>query len=94
MKLRPVEDRVIIEPEREETSSGGIYLPETAREKPYRGTVVAVGPGRLLDSGERVPPQVKPGDKVMFSKYGGTEVKIEGKEYVILREEDIYAVIE
>ena len=94
MKLRPVEDRVIVEPEKEETSSGGIYIPETARERPQKGKVIAVGPGRLLDNGERVSPQVKPGDRVIFSKYGGTEVKIEGKEYIILREEDIYAIIE
>jgi len=91
--LRPLGDRVLVEPaSEEEKTAGGIILPDTAKEKPQKGMVKAVGPGRLLENGQRVPIDLKEGDKVIFSKYGGTEVKIDGKEYTILREDDIYAV--
>ncbi|MCC6442458.1 MAG: co-chaperone GroES [Armatimonadetes bacterium] len=93
--LRPLGERVVVEPaSEEEKTSGGIILPDTAKEKPQKGTVIAVGSGKLLDNGQRVPVDLKVGDKVIFSKYGGTEVKIDGKEYMILREDDIYAVEE
>ncbi|CCQ98681.1 chaperonin small subunit [[Clostridium] ultunense Esp] len=92
--LRPLGDRVIVEPAaKEEKTASGIVLPDTAKEKPQEGRVVAVGNGRLED-GKRVPLDVKEGDKVIFSKYAGTEVKYDEKEYLILRESDILAVIE
>jgi chaperonin GroES len=91
--LKPLGDRIVVEPlEAEDVSPGGIVLPDTAKEKPQKGKVLAVGPGRTLDNGKVVPPEVKVGDKVIFSKYGGTEVKIDGKEYTILRENDVLAV--
>jgi chaperonin GroES len=91
--LKPLGDRIVVEPlEAEDVSPGGIVLPDTAKEKPQKGKVLAVGPGRTLDNGKVVPPEVKVGDKVIFSKYGGTEVKIDGKEYSILRENDVLAV--
>ncbi|MBA2876903.1 co-chaperone GroES [Thermaerobacillus caldiproteolyticus] len=92
--LKPLGDRVVIElVETEEKTASGIVLPDTAKEKPQEGKVVAVGTGRVLDSGERVAPEVAVGDRIIFSKYAGTEVKYEGKEYLILRESDILAVI-
>lgn len=92
MALNPLDDRVVVEPlEAEETTAGGIVLPDAAREKPQRGKVVAVGPGRLLDSGERCPVAVAVGDEVLFGKYGGTEIEVEGTEVKILRESDILA---
>lgn len=92
--LKPLGDRVVIElVETEEKTASGIVLPDTAKEKPQEGKIVAVGTGRVLDSGERVAPEVKEGDRIIFSKYAGTEVKYEGKEYLILRESDILAVI-
>lgn len=92
--LKPLGDRVVIELiETEEKTASGIVLPDTAKEKPQEGKVVAVGTGRVLDSGERVAPEVAVGDRIIFSKYAGTEVKYEGKEYLILRESDILAVI-
>ncbi|MBE3554631.1 MAG: co-chaperone GroES [Thermicanus sp.] len=92
--LRPLGDRVIVEPAaKEEKTASGIVLPDTAKEKPQEGRVVAVGNGRMED-GKRVPLDVKEGDKVIFSKYAGTEVKFDEKEYLILRESDILAVIE
>lgn len=94
MKLRPLEDRVVVKPvEAEEKTKSGIVLPDTAKEKPQQGEVVAVGPGRYED-GQRIPMEVKVGDRVIYSKYGGTEVKIEGEEYIILSSRDILAVIE
>jgi chaperonin GroES len=91
--FKPLGDRVVVEPgPEEEVSSGGIVLPDTAKKKPQDGKVLAVGPGRLLDNGKRVPVAVKEGDTVIYSKYGGTEIKIKGKEYVILSEDDILAV--
>jgi len=94
VKLRPLDDRVVVEPsEAEEKTAGGIVLPDTAREKPQRGKVVAVGAGRLLDSGERGPLSVQEGDVVLYGKYGGTEIEVDGVEYKILRESDILAKI-
>ncbi len=94
MQLKPLDDRVVVKPiEAEETTSGGIVLPDTAKEKPQRGKVLAVGPGRLLDSGERCPIGVEEGDEVLFSKYGGTEIEVDGEELKILRESDILAKI-
>ena len=95
MKLRPLHDRVIVKrTEEERTSPGGIVIPDTAAEKPIRGEVVAAGNGKLLDSGELRPLDVKPGDKVLFGKYSGTEVKVDGKDLLFMREDDIMAVIE
>lgn len=95
VKLKPLDDRVVVEPrEAEETTSGGIVLPDTAREKPQRGKVIACGPGKLLESGKRGPLAVKKGNEVLYGKYAGTEVDINGETYVILRESDILAVVE
>jgi chaperonin GroES len=92
--LRPLGDRIVIElVESEEKTASGIVLPDTAKEKPQEGKVVAVGTGRVLESGERVALEVSVGDRIIFSKYAGTEVKFEGSEYLILRENDILAVI-
>ncbi len=92
--LRPLGDRIVIEQvETEEKTASGIVLPDTAKEKPQEGRVVAVGSGRVLESGERVALEVKEGDKVIFSKYAGTEVKLDGKEYLILRENDVLAIV-
>ena len=92
--LRPLGDRVVVKAiEREEVTSSGIYLPDTAKEKPQEGRVQAVGPGRLLDSGERAPMELKEGDRVLFAKYAGTEFKLDGEDLLILRESDILAVV-
>jgi len=92
--LKPLGDRIVIElVEAEEKTASGIVLPDTAKEKPQEGRVIAVGSGRVLDSGERVAPEVKEGDRIIFSKYAGTEVKYDGKEYLIIRESDVLAVI-
>ena len=94
MNLNPLDDRVVIEPlEAEETTAGGIVLPDAAKEKSQRGKVLAVGPGKLLDSGERSPIGVAVGDEVLFGKYGGTEIEIEGQDVKILREADILAKV-
>jgi len=94
MKLNPLDDRVVVKPsEAEETTAGGIVLPDAAKEKPQRGKVVAVGPGKLLDSGERCSLSVGVGDEVMFGKYGGTDIEVDGEEVKILRESDILAKI-
>jgi chaperonin GroES len=94
-KVMPLEDRILVEPvEAEETTAGGIVLPDTAREKPQRGVVKATGPGKLLDSGERGDMSVKKGDEVFYGKYSGTEIEIDGKDMVILRENDVLAIIE
>lgn len=93
--LKPLGDRVVIElVEAEEKTASGIVLPDTAKEKPQEGKVVAVGTGRVLDNGERVNLEVSVGDRIIFSKYAGTEVKYEGTEYLILRESDILAIVE
>ena len=95
MKLRPLHDRVIVKRvEETRTSPGGIVIPDTAAEKPSRGEVIAVGKGKILDSGEVRPLDVKVGDKVLFGKYSGNEVKVDGEEVVVLREDDILAVFE
>jgi len=95
MKIRPLNDRVLVKRlEEEEKTAGGIIIPDTAKEKPAEGEVVAVGPGKLNDKGERIAMTVKEGDRVLFSKYGGTDVKIEGEDYLILREDDILGVVE
>jgi len=92
-KLVPIGDRVVVKPEpEEEKTKGGIVLPETAKEKPQSGTVIAVGTGKTLENGQRVPLDVKVGDRIIYSKYGGTEVKLNGEEYIILNERDILAI--
>jgi chaperonin GroES len=94
LNLRPLGDRVVVKPlGREEVTKSGIVLPDTAQEKPQQGEVLAVGPGRVLDNGERVVPDVKQGEKVLFAKYSGTEFKIEQDELLILRESDILAIV-
>ena len=94
-KIRPLHDRVIVEREEEErTSAGGIVIPDTATEKPIRGKVVATGNGKILDDGSVRPLDVKKGDKVLFGKYSGTEIKIDGDELLVMREDDLMAVIE
>ena len=95
MAVKPLDDRVLVKQnEAEEKTAGGIVLPDTAKEKPQRGTVVAVGPGKLLDSGKRGEMGLKKGDEIFYGKYSGTEIKIDGDEYVILRETDVLAIIE
>jgi chaperonin GroES len=95
MPLRPLHDRVLIRRlEDNESKIGSIYIPDSAKEKPQRGEVVAVGSGRLLETGERVAPDVKPGDQVLFGKYSGSEVKVDGQDVLIAREDEILAVFE
>ncbi len=95
MKIRPLQDRVIIKRvEEEEKSKGGIIIPDSAKEKPLEGKVLAVGNGKVLEDGKVRPLDVKPGDRILFSKYAGTEIKIEGEEHLMLREDDILGVIE
>ena len=95
MKVRPLHDRLVVRRiEEKETVKGGIIIPDTAKEKPQEGEVIAVGEGKKLDSGERVPLDVKEGDRVLFGKYAGTEIKLDGEEYLIMREDDILGVIE
>jgi len=95
MKLRPLNDRVLVlRIEEEEKTAGGIIIPDTAKEKPQEGKVVAVGAGKLNDKGERIPMVVKEGDRVLFGKYAGNEVKIDGVEHLIMREDDILAIVE
>ena len=92
IKLQPLGDRVVVQPsEEEEVSKGGIILPDTAKEKPQRGVIIAVGPGKLDEEGKRIPMEVKKGDKVIYSKYAGSEIKQDVKEVLILRESDILA---
>ncbi len=95
LKIKPLDDRVLVEQGKaEETTAGGIVLPDTAKEKPQRGTVKAVGPGKLLDSGERGSLSVKVGDEVYYGKYTGTEVELDGDKYVILKESDVLGIVE
>lgn len=95
LKIRPLGDRLVVEPlEAEEKTKGGIILPDTAKEKPQEGKVVAVGKGKRDENGNLIPMEVKVGDKVLYSKYAGTEVTINDKEYIILREEDVLAIVE
>jgi chaperonin GroES len=94
MKLKPLGDRVVIKPSpAEEKTKGGIILPDTAKEKPVVGEIIAVGPGRRSDDGAMIPMELKVGDKVLYGKYSGTEVTVEGQEYLIMREADIFAVV-
>jgi chaperonin GroES len=93
-KIRPVGDRVVVKPAaKEEITKSGIVIPDTAKEKPQEGTVIAVGSGRLLDNGDRAPIDVREGDRILFAKYGGTEFKLDGEEYLVLKENDILAII-
>ena len=95
MNIRPLQDRVIVKRmEEETTSSGGIVLPDSATEKPIRGEVIAIGPGKILDSGKKQPLEVKVGDTVLFGKYSGTEVKLDDEELLVMREEAIMGIIE
>lgn len=95
MKLKPRNDQVIVAPlEAEDRSPGGIFIPEKAKTTPTRGTVVAIGPGALNDNGERVPLDIQPGDTVLFGKYNGNDIELSGEKYKLLREADIFAVIE
>ncbi len=95
MKIRPLHDRILVKRlEEEEKTKGGIIIPDTAKEKPIEGEVIAVGNGRVLESGETRPLEVKVGDRILFGKYAGTEIKIEGEEYLMMREDDVLGVIE
>ena len=94
LKLRPLADRLVVEPtEQEEMTASGIYVPETAKEKPQEGKVIAAGPGRKDDDGKRIPMDVAEGDRVLYARYAGTEVKLEDKKYLILKESDILAIL-
>lgn len=94
MNLKPLHDRIIVEPaQAEETTAGGIILPDSAKEKPQRGTVLAVGPGKTLDNGEKAPVDIKTGEVVLYGKYSGTEVTVAGKDFVILRADDVLGVV-
>jgi len=95
MKIRPLHDRIIVKRlEEEEKTKGGIIIPDTAKEKPIEGKVIAVGDGKVKEDGTKVPMEVKVGDRILFSKYAGTEVKIEGEEHLIMRQDDILAIVE
>ncbi len=95
MKLRPLQDRILVlRVEEETTTKGGIIIPDTAKEKPAEGKVISVGNGKLGDDGKRIPLEIKKGDLILFGKYSGTEVKIEGEEHLIMREEDVLGIIE
>jgi chaperonin GroES len=95
MKIRPLQDRIIVKRvEEEEKTKGGIIIPDSAKEKPQEGEVLAVGPGKVSEDGKKIPMEVKVGDRVLFSKYAGTEIKIEGGDHLIMREDDILGVIE
>lgn len=94
MKIKPLADRVVVRPlEAEEKTKGGLYVPDTAKERPQQGEIVAVGPGRITDDGKKIPIEVKVGDKILYGKYSGTEVNYDGIEYLIMRESDIFAII-
>jgi chaperonin GroES len=95
MKLRPLHDRILVKRVEEETTTkGGIIIPDSAKEKPAEGKVTSVGNGKLDDNGKRIPLDIKKGDRILFSKYGGTEVKVDGEEYLIMREDDVLGVID
>jgi len=94
MNIKPLSDRVVIEPlEADEKTSGGIYLPDSAKEKPQMGKVVAAGPGKVSDAGQKIAMEVKVNDKILYGKYSGTDVTFEGKDYLIMRESDILAIL-
>lgn len=93
--MRPLGDRILVQPDtKEEVTRSGLVLPDTAKEKPMEGTVISVGPGRVLDSGERLPMEVKKGQKILFAKYAGTEVKLDNEEYLVISEKDVLAIVE
>ncbi len=95
MKLRPLQDRILVQRVAEETTTkGGIIIPDTAKEKPIEGKIIAVGQGKVGDDGKRIPLEVKKGDRILFGKYGGTDVKVDGEEYLIMREDDVLGVVE
>ncbi len=95
MKIRPLHDRLIVKRlEEEEKTKGGIIIPDTAKEKPIEGKVIALGEGRISKDGKKIPMEIKKGDRILFAKYGGTEVKIDGEEHLMMREEDVLAIIE
>ncbi len=95
MKVKPLNDRVLVKRlEEMQVTKGGIYIPDTAKEKPVEGKVIAVGPGKVNEQGNRVPLNLKEGDKILFGRYAGSEIKIEGEEYLMMREDDILAIIE
>ncbi|MGD8256205.1 MAG: co-chaperone GroES [Desulfobacterales bacterium] len=95
MKIRPINDRVLVIREQEEQkSAGGIIIPDTAKEKPQRGKIVAAGPGKMGEDGKRIPLEVKEGNRVLFSKYAGTEIKLDGVEHVFMKEDDILSIVE
>ncbi|MBQ6001595.1 MAG: co-chaperone GroES [Synergistaceae bacterium] len=95
MKLKPLGDRIVVKVlEREEKTKGGLFLPDTAKEKPTEGEVLAVGTGKILDNGQKQPVEVKVGDRIIFSKYAGTEVKVDGEDLVIFSERDVLAIVE
>ena len=95
MKIRPLNDRVlVIREEEEEKSAGGIIIPDTAKEKPQKGKIIAAGPGKMGEDGKRVPLEVKEGDRILFAKYAGTDIKLDGVEHVFMREDDILSVVE
>ena len=95
MSLKPLADRVLVKPDAaEQKTASGLYIASNAQEKPQRGTVVAVGEGKRADNGERIPVDVKAGDKVIYGKFGGNEVKVDGEDYLLMRADDIYAVVE
>jgi len=94
INLKPLDDRIVVQPlEAEEKTAGGLYLPDTAKEKPQRGTVIAIGPGKTLDSGERAPMSVAVGDEVIYGKYSGSDIEVDGNEVKILRESDVLAKV-
>jgi len=94
MNVKPLADRVLVKPlDAEEKTAGGIIIPDNAKEKPQKGEVVAVGPGKIADSGEKVPMELKKGERILYGKYSGTEVKVDGSEYLIMKESDVLAVI-
>ncbi|MGB9627923.1 MAG: co-chaperone GroES [Thermodesulfobacteriota bacterium] len=95
MNIRPLHDRIIVKRmEEEEKTKGGIIIPDTAKEKPFEGKVIAVGDGKVKEDGTKIPMEVKKGDKILFSKYAGSDVKIDGEDYLIMKEEDVLAIIE
>ena len=95
MKVRPLHDRIIVKRlEEEEKTKGGIIIPDTAKEKPIEGKVIAVGDGKIKEDGKKIPLDVKKGDRVLFTKYGGTEIKIDGEEHLMMKQDDILAIIE
>ncbi len=94
LKIKPLADRIVIQAmEAEETTKGGIILPDTAKEKPVEGTIVAAGPGKVTDEGKKIEMEVKVGDRVLYGKYSGTEITVDGEEYLIMRESDVFAIV-